>query len=344
MLKWIARPIQNYFNRHFSDVHNHIQVTHSEVRHALIDIQPEPSYPITSHFFHDVHVRDERMMMLLGSLRTAHVRALSPNTSIHEAEFSVFSQMGEDGIIQFLLAHIPNIPKTFIEFGVEHYVEANTRFLLKHDYWRGLVMDGGNAAIRYIQADPIAWRHDLTVKQAFITKDNINHLIQEAGFSGEIGILSVDIDGNDYWVWDAINVVQPTIVICEYNSTFGDQYAITIPYQADFVRTDAHYSNLYFGASLPALYQLGEQKGYDFVGCNRMGSNAFFIKKDSGHHLKPLSLKEGFVSAPFSESRDENGNLTYLKGDARLRVIQDCMVHDITTGKTHPIHDLFQLA
>ncbi|MCL4252236.1 MAG: hypothetical protein KJ043_00485 [Anaerolineae bacterium] len=304
----------------------------------------EPDYPITTHFFHDVHTRDERMMMLLGGLHTARVRALSPDTSIHEAEFSVFSQTGEDGIIQFLLAHIPNIPKTFIEFGVEHYVEANTRFLLKHDYWRGLVIDGGDAAIRYIQSDHIAWRHNLTVKHAFITKDNINHLIQEAGFSGAVGILSIDIDGNDYWVWDAIDVVQPTIVICEYNATFGDRHAITIPYQADFVRTNAHYSNLYFGASLPALHQLGKQKGYDFVGCNRMGNNAFFIRKDSGHHLKPLTIKEGFVSAPFSESRDENGNLTYLKGDARLRVIQDCTVHDIATGKIQPIRDLFQLA
>lgn len=343
MLKRLARPIVNYLNTQFGDIHQHIDNNHEQVRQTLIAPKVEPDYPVTTHFIQDNLNRDERMMMLLGGLHTARVRSLPPDTPIHEAEFSVFSQMGEDGIIQFLLAHIPNIPKTFIEFGVEHYVEANTRFLLKQDYWHGLVMDGGDVAIRYIQTDPIAWRHNLTIKQAFITKDNINQLIQEAGFSGAVGILSVDIDGNDYWVWDAINVIQPTIVICEYNSTFGDQHAITIPYQADFVRTNAHHSNLYFGASLPALYQLGQQKGYDFIGCNRMGSNAFFVKKDSGHHLKPLSLKEGFVSAPFSESRDEQGRMTFLKGDQKLLQIADCMVYNTTTDKTQTIRDLFQL-
>ncbi len=344
MLKRLARPIVNYLNNQFRDIHQHIDNNHEQVRQTLIAPKPEPDYPITTHFIQDNLNRDERMMMLLGGLHTARVRALPANSSIHEAEFSVFSQMGEDGIIQFLLAHIPNIRKTFIEFGVERYVEANTRFLLKHDYWRGLVMDGSEVAIRYIQTDPVAWRYDLTIKQAFITKDNINQLIQEAGFSGSIGILSVDIDGNDYWVWDAIDVVQPTIVICEYNATFGNQHAITIPYQADFVRTNAHYSNLYFGASLPALYQLAEKKGYDFVGCNRMGCNAFFVKKDSGHRLKALTLKEGFVSAPFSESRDEQGNLTYLKGDQKLSQIADCLIYNVTTGETLTIREQFNLS
>ncbi|PJF30044.1 MAG: hypothetical protein CUN52_05300 [Phototrophicales bacterium] len=336
MLKRLARPIVHYFNRQFGDVHNHIQTVHQ--------IFSENSYPINTHFIQDTLNRDERMMMLLGGLYTARVRALPPDTPLHEAEFSVFSQTGEDGIIQFLLAHIPNISKTFIEFGVENYVEANTRFLLKHDYWRGLVMDGSDAAVRYIQTDPIGWQRDLTVKRAFITKENINTLISEAGFAGEIGILSVDIDGNDYWVWDAIDVVQPTIVICEYNATFGDQHAITIPYQADFVRTKAHHSNLYFGASLPALYQLAQQKGYDFIGCNRMGCNAFFVRKDSGHLLKPVSLRAGFVSAPFSESRDENGALSFLKGQQKLLQIANCLVYDINTGETKTIREQFQLS
>jgi hypothetical protein len=272
------------------------------------------------------------------------VRALPIATPIHEAEFSVFSQTGEDGIIQFLIAHLPNIPKTFIEFGVEHYVESNTRFLLKQDYWRGLVLDGSESAIQYIQTDEISWRYDLTAKQAFITKDNINQLVDESGFSGDVGILSVDIDGNDYWVWDAIQTVRPTIVICEYNATFGDEHAITIPYQADFNRTTAHFSNLYFGASLPALCHLAHQKGYDFIGCNRMGSNAFFIRRDSGHKFPALTAKMGYMPPQFSESRHADGKLTFLKGQQKLMQIADCMVYDIMTGHTNTIRQQFGLS
>ncbi|HRF94366.1 MAG TPA: hypothetical protein PLZ51_04190, partial [Aggregatilineales bacterium] len=259
-------------------------------------------------------------------------------------EFSVFSQTGEDGIIQFLLAHIPHISKTFVEFGVENYVESNTRFLLKQGYWRGLIMDGSQTAIDYIHQDEISWRYDLTAIQAFITKENINTLITGAGFSGEIGILSVDIDGNDYWVWDAITAIQPTMVICEYNATFGADHAITIPYQADFTRTKAHFSNLYFGASLPALCHLAEQKGYDFVGCNHIGSNAFFIKKGCGHTLRPLTVQEGFMPAQFSESRNEKGQLTFLKGKNKLEQISHNMVYDIHKGTIKTIAEQFGLS
>jgi len=344
MLKMLMRPLTNYLNKQFGDIHLKLGHDHQEIRDALIVIKPEPEYPVSLNWNYDMLTRDDRTAMLLGGWHAERVRALPANTPLHEAEFSVFSQAGEDGIIQFLLAHIPNTPKTFVEFGVEHYVEANTRFLLKQAYWLGLVLDGSEAAIRYIYADEISWRHDLTAVQAFITKENINTLITDAGFSGDIGILSVDIDGNDYWVWDAITAIQPTIVICEYNATFGDQHAITIPYQADFTRQQGHFSNLYFGASLPALCHLANNKGYDFVGCNHMGSNAFFIRRDSGHGLPSHTAKTGFMSARFAESRNEKGALTFLRGEKRLVQIANCLVYDIITAKTQTIREQFGLS
>lgn len=307
-------------------------------------LKPLLDYMSMQYLISISHVYDERIMMLLGGVHTERIRALPITTPLHETEFSVFSQTGEDGIIQFLIAHLPNIQKTFIEFGVDRYTEANTRFLLKHDYWHGLVMDGGKSTIRYIKSDEISWRYNLISKRAFITKDNINQLISEAGFSGEIGILSIDIDGNDYWVWNAIQGITPTIVICEYNATFGDNYPITIPYQPDFDRTTAHFSHLYFGASLPALCHLADQKEYDFIGCNRIGNNAFFIRRDSQHGFQPLTAKEGFMPAQFSESQDEKGNLSFLKGQAKLMQIADCMVYDVITGHTKTIREQFGLS
>ncbi|HEX3386574.1 MAG TPA: hypothetical protein VHS53_15345, partial [Mucilaginibacter sp.] len=181
-------------------------------------------------------------------------------------EFKVFSQWGDDGIIQYLVNRIAIPNKTFIEFGTENYRESNTRFLLVNNNWTGLIMDGSESNAAEIRNSELFWKYDLNVVTAFITRENINDLIRSAGFSKDVGILSIDIDGNDYWVWEAIYCVDPIIVIIEYNSVFGPGNPWTIPYKPDFNRTDAHYSNLYFGASLRSLCDLAEKKGYFFAG------------------------------------------------------------------------------
>jgi len=131
--------------------------------------------------------------------------------------------------------------------------------------WKGLIFDGSEQNIKQIKQNSFFWKYDLTACQAFITAENISPHI-ENNFIGEIGILSIDIDGNDYWVWKAIDGVEPDIVIVEYNSVFAKERAITIPYDPQFNRTLAHYSNLYFGASLKALNSLVYEKGYFLAG------------------------------------------------------------------------------
>lgn len=275
--------------------------------------------------------------MLLGKLNAERVKGLKNVGALREAEFKVFSQSGEDGIIQYLLANTEIDDEVFVEFGVQDYTEANTRFLLQNDNWRGLVLDNDPSYVESIQNDAICWKHDLSVRCAHVTKDNINQLIGDAGITGDIGLLSVDIDGNDYWVWQAIEVISPRIVICEYNSVFGDTLPVTVPYNEQFNRTTAHYSNLYFGASLPALCLLAEAKGYDFVGSNSIGSNAFFIRKDVPHRLKALTAKEGYVCSKFRESRDERGKLSYLSGDARRKAIEHLDVVHVQSRQVAPL-------
>ena len=118
------------------------------------------------------------------------------------------------------------------------------------------------------------------VENNFINKDNINEIISRNHLSGKIGLLSIDIDGNDYWIWKAINAIDPTIVIIEFNARLGYEQSVTIPYEADFNRASKHYSNIYYGASLNALYKLGKKKNYELVGTNKNGNNAFFVKKE----------------------------------------------------------------
>ncbi|SFF20506.1 hypothetical protein [Thermoflexibacter ruber] len=301
-----------------------------------------------AEFQKEIHLLQKEIQanrFLLGQIKVQQIKELCNNiSSIQEAEFQVFSQFGDDGIIQYLIQQIPINQQVFIEFGVERYTESNTRFLLMNNNWSGLVIDGDEKNINFIQQDEIYWRYDLTAVCSFITAENINQIFVNHGFVGEIGLLSIDIDGNDYWVWKQIASVNPVIVIVEYNSVFG-LLPITIPYQADFVRTKAHFSNLYWGTSLGALYHLAEEKGYYFVGTNSAGNNAYFIRKDklkldAVPNLTPLTLERGFTESKFRESRNQQNELTFLRGKNRLKAIEDCEVYHVLENKIFKIKEL----
>jgi hypothetical protein len=255
------------------------------------------------------------------ALGRIEARQCAQATTIAEAEFRVSSQWGEDGILQFLLRHVAVPRRVFVEFGVETYVEANTRFLLTNCGWSGLVLDGGEQNVAAIRRDPIYWRHNLKATCAFITRDNINELIRAAGLEGPIGLLSVDIDGNDYWVWEAITAVEPAIVVAEYNSLFGAERAVTVPYDPAFYRTEKDPSNLYYGASLAALTALGRRKGYALVGTNTAGNNAFYVRRELlAGPLRELTVAEAFTARKFREGRDAQGGLMFLDHAAEAAV------------------------
>lgn len=287
-----------------------------------------------------LHRRLNDLMVLQGRA-IANQNRMSIFDSLHDAEFKVFSQFGEDGIIQYLqqLVIKNESEKRFIEFGVENYLESNTRFLLVNNNWRGLVFDGSRENIESIKSQEFYWRNDLTAKNAWIDRDNINDLIKSEGFDGEVGILSVDIDGNDYWVWESIEVVNPIIVIVEWNSLFGDKAAISIPYSPSFQRTEAHFSNLYYGASIAALHHLGEKKGYKLIGSNSAGNNLFFVREDRIGPLKALSPNDAYVESKIRESRDEKGDLSFKSRSDREALIKHLPVVDVTTGKHATLSD-----
>ena len=279
--------------------------------------------------------------MLLGKILINEYNKKDSIDNFSEIEFKVFSQFGEDGIIQWIINKLQISNKSFIEFGIGNYTESNTRFLLMNNNWKGLIFDCDKKNIETLHNDEIYWKYDLTAECVLITKENINELFLQNGFKGDIGLLSIDIDGNDYWIWDSINVISPQIVICEYNSVFGDQHAVTIPYNPEFNRTKAHFSNLYWGASLPALCMLAETKGYDFIGSNSAGNNAFFIRKDCSRSFQKISAKQGYVKSKFRESRDQSGKLTFISGDERLKVIGEMGVYEIQSKSIIKIKNLF---
>lgn len=282
---------------------------------------------------------DDRVREQIGALHSYILK--NEDSSLEDAEFRVFSQFGEDGIIQFLINHVPIENEVFVEFGVQDYREANTRFLLVHDNWRGLIMDSGRDHIEWLKRGELLWRHTLDARSVMVTRDNIDRILTEAGITGDIGLLSIDIDGNDYWVLEAISVIAPRILIVEYNSTFGKERAVTVPYRQDFDRSVAHFSKLYWGASLPALTYLAERKGYSLVGGNTAGNNAFFVRDDVVGELRTVTAEEVWRDSRFRESLGEHGEPTYLSSrEEKLRRIADLPVVDVLSDEVIPIRDI----
>ncbi len=290
----------------------------------------------------DLPTQQLNTLLLLGKLHAERVRSLPSQATIQDAEFTVFSQFGEDGILQYLIQRVPLSTRFFVEFGVEDYQESNTRFLLVNDNWSGFVIDGDARLIAAIRKDTLHWRYDLTATCAFVTRENIDELLRTQAPSPDIGLLSIDLDGNDYWVWQAIVSIEPRIVVCEYNSIFGATRAVTVPYDPSFSRGSAHFSHLYFGASLAALCRLAAAKGYDFVGCNSKGTNAFFVRSDVSAALRRLSAAEGFVASTHRDSRDEQGKMNYLRGADRGRAISHLEVYDVDEDRLVPLRAVIE--
>jgi hypothetical protein len=284
----------------------------------------------------------EHVKVLAAEPAVQRIRALRSIQSLADVELRVFSQFGDDGIIQYLVHRLPIAVDTFVEFGVEDYREANTRFLLMRDNWRGFVMDGDAGNVERIRHDDVSWRYDLEARAAFVTRDNVNELIREAGIGGRIGLLHIDIDGNDYWVWEALDAVDPDIAIVEYNAVFGARAPVTVPYDPAFRRAEAHSSRLYWGASLAALAHLAERKSMRFIGCNRAGNNAYFVRASLAEAaaLPAPTVAAGYVESRFREARDADVMLSYLRGSARRAAIEEMEVVDVVTGQRKRLRDV----
>lgn len=276
--------------------------------------------------------RLDSLQLSYGQLFVAQNEKLEePNLQAYE--FKVFSQWGEDGIIQRLIKIVPIQNQTFIEFGVEDFSESNCRFLLLNNSWQGFVVDGSRKKIRRLRNSYYFWKYQLEAQAEFLDTHNINPVLARSGFNGDLGILSIDVDGIDYYLLKEIHVFRPRILICEYNAIFGPSRKISVPYDPNFARGEKHFSHLYFGASLAAFSFLAEQRGMSLVGTNRAGVNAFFVRNDLlGKSLRKLSPEEAFTDSTARESRDLNGNLDFIGGSERQKLIRGLPVVNVESG------------
>ena len=197
-------------------------------------------------------------------------RRTKDNPNINLWERKVYSQNGEDGIIERIFDIIGTTNKYFVEFGTQDAAQSNTRYLRDEKGWKGLLMDGEYE------------NKEINLRKEFVTAENVEKLFRKYKVPKEFDLLSIDIDGNDYWVWKAIKNYKPRVVVVEYNSKISKDKSRTIEYSKDFVWRGTDY----MGASLLALSKLGKSKGYRLLSCDNMGVNAFFVRGDLSKKFK----------------------------------------------------------
>ena len=219
--------------------------------------------------------------------------------SIGDTGFSNFTQFEEDGIILFLFATLGTTKKTFIEIGSDDGVNSNSANLVLNFGWHGLFIDGDSSSIKrgqhFYKKYPTNWAYHPKFLCAKLTRENVNQLISAAGFSGEIDFLSIDIDGNDYWIWDALTVISPRVVMIETHVEFG-YHNIVVPYDPGYFFPGKH--PVYHGASPVAMNNLAKRKGYRLVGANSYGFNAIFVRNDVGQDLLPEVTVDSILQHP----------------------------------------------
>lgn len=219
---------------------------------------------------------------------------------LNRFEYNIYSQSGEDGIIEEIFKRIGVSNKFFVEFGVSNGLENNTASLLLSG-WRGRWLEGSSkfvSNIKKVFEDAII-KDQLRIKKVFVTAENIEEIFEELNVPKTPDLLSIDIDGNDYWVWKAIKKYDPRVVVIEYNPFFGRSPGVVSSYDKGHIwdRT------MFYGSSLKAMEKLGKEKGYSLVGCNFTGNNAFFVKNN---------LIKDLFSAPYTSENHYEPNRIFL--------------------------------
>lgn len=254
-----------------------------------------------------------------------------------DAEVTVFSRTGEDGILDYLCDLQDIARPSCLELGVGDFSECNTRFLAEYRYANVMAVDSVPELTDSVTKMPLCSRTTVLPVQAWITPDNVGNLCASAREAfGQIDVLSVDLDGNDFWVAEAIDVLGVKVIVVEYNPLFGDRLPVSVPRRDDFDRRREHGSCLYYGASLRAFVELFADQGYSLIGTNRVCNNAFFVPAEvvrmADIEIPDIGDLSRHTDWRVRESRDDKGNLTLLTGPARIAAIESMPLVNTSSG------------
>ena len=266
--------------------------------------------------------------------------------NLQEAEYKIFSQTGEDGIIDFLLKKLDILNCKFVEIGVGDYSEANTRYIYEKSFSEGLIIDIENNLRDKVSKNINLWKGLLHVENIEINSENINEILDKYNLNANLDLFSIDIDGIDYWVIDNLKPQISKLFVLEYNPTFGHNLEITIPNIKNFNRFKSHYSGCYYGCSLKAMIKLMDRKGYDFLGTNKLNFNAFFASKNISHKFENLKQNldslENYSLIKIRDSKNKEGELNFLDKKQRLIQIKNLEIIDVSQ-KNNKIYKISEI-
>jgi len=225
--------------------------------------------------------------------------ALPPPYDLQAQRFRYRSQNEEDGLLLALFKRIGTTDRRSVEIGCGMN-GGNSGFLVQECGWTGLMVDADRRSVAAARARYAG--HAVTVAKHRVSRENADSVVTQHGFTGDLDLLSIDIDGMDYWVWEALSACAPRVVVIEYNWLFGAERAVTVPYDAEF-QVGARGTRSYRGASLPALVHLGRRKGYRLVATERM--NAVFLRDDVATAIPAIDAARGF-RPPSNAGRAKN--------------------------------------
>jgi hypothetical protein len=273
---------------------------------------------------------------LIGQASILSSRANSPAfKSLWDAEVKVYSQWGEDGILDYLCERIELSKPKILEIGAGNFTECNSRFLAENRNASVYAVDGREDLVSSIENNSLRWKNHIFGCQTWVSPSNINQIILNAKNAiGEIDIFSLDLDGNDFWILEEAQLDSVSIVVVEYNPLFGHSSTVSVPRDDNFNRITKHFSWLYYGASLRAFEYLMTKKGFEFIGTNRVGNNAFFVRKDLalGIPLKPGMDYAIYTDWRVREARSKTGELSFASGYDRVSEIRQLDLVDVKTG------------
>lgn len=256
-------------------------------------------YP--SHLLKSQTDQKVSQLLLQQQYRSAF-RETGKGLDLRAVGFRQYSQFEEDGILLYLFSIIEPRNRRCLELCAGDGIECNTANLIVNHGWWGWMFDGDEHRIAkgrsFYQEHKDTFLHPPSLTHAWITAENVNQVVTDAGLVGPIDLLSLDVDGNDYWIWKALDVVEPTVIVCEVQNIIPAVLAITVPYDPQFTMGTA--ANDFRGASLAAMVSLGRAKGYRLVGTHRYGFNAFFVKNGYADDALPERDVEEFSSDDYT--------------------------------------------
>jgi hypothetical protein len=247
----------------------------------------------------EVRLQQLQLLMQYRGMRSAP----SELPGLADVRFDIFTPDGEDGALLYIFGLIGFSSRRCVDIGGAGVTASNTANLIVNHDFQGLVLDGNEHGLARTAR---AYRrfntaHAPQCVPAWITRDNVNDLLAEHGVVGEIDLLSLDMDGVDWWILDALEVVDPRVIVVEYQDILGPERPWTVPYRPDFnfreypVNDGGAYD--YCGAGLSSFVHVLKPRGYRLVGCNRAGYNAFFVRSDeAGDMLPEVGVESCFVS------------------------------------------------